>query len=157
MQISVKKTLLLLFVCSQSREIKSREPARRWNSHFFLQILPIKSKPFLFSYFFSCLHILNKFDQILISNSLNWITIFLSHQIWNVLQIVPWYPTASCAWVLVFNGGSKVAALVIKAVKLVKLTFYFLNDLNIIPRPAMYVAWQMIIQQEARKFGFVWT
>ena len=29
--------------------------------------------------------------------------------------------------------------------------------LNIIPRPAMYVAWQMIIQQEARKFGFVWT
>ena len=51
---------------------------------------------------------------------------------------------------LVLVGGSKVAALVIKAVKLVKLTFYFLNDLNIILAecPALYVAWQMITNKK---------
>ena len=50
---------------------------------------------------------------------------------------------------LVLVGGSKVAALVIKAVKLVKLTFYFLNDLNILL--AMYVAWQMITNKKPEK------
>ena len=147
------------FAPNQGKSNLGRQPGVEIRISF-LQILQIKSKPLLLSYILFFVYIFwTNLIKYYFSNSLKWIMVFSSHQICNVLQIVPWFPRATFAWVLVLNGGSKVAALVIKAVKLVKLTFYFLNNLNDILAecPAMYVAWQVIIQRKARKFGFVWT